>query len=522
MSRSQRKEIYDKIRQLAQKDQRYLDMAIQLQVYRRDENGTARPAELLGRVYGGRWDAWGHRYIDQPGTIHKIGCHPGQIELLTFSDDSVSRVLVLGAPGGGKTDCVVIRALINALERPGGVHGLIAPTSKRLTILWGKMLRILQPYGWLRETRMMDGTITIANGSKFQFLSAKKQSGDLGSPIAGYDLHSAVEDEQQNLTDEDLREIDARGRVNKNYQVFSTATNERVTEFQKRLNLYKSHPRYRLLRMRGDDNVFTPAEHWEKLKELWPKDEYERKVLGLDISAPDAVYPAFGTDYTIAPEPKIAEDITKELIADRFPAFAGKDVIIGADLGTRTSASVVLRAYRNPGQNDRLWWAVGEITTTAKTADYHAEEIKKWCVENRIDPNRVLLVGDPHSAQTDGKSDYALIRKAGLNLVKAAGTKIRKKHRFNMMNALLRDANGKSRFYIDCDDFRRPACGKLVDSLYGLRYGPDGNPETFGKGTRDLTHWADAASYAVFPWEKVRGQMKVEFAGTYERAAYGG
>lgn len=127
-----------------------------------------------------------------------------------------------------------------------------------------------------------------------------------------------------------------------------------------------------------------------------------------------------------------------------------------------------------------------------------------------------ILIGDPHAtgfgaagSKDADRSDYVIAKRDGFNIVRAnAGARIERKHRWSMVNALLCDATGQRRLYLAADEHNKPSATKLAESLGHLLYGPSGEPETHGKGTKggeDLTHTPDALGYLLYGWEKFRG-----------------
>lgn len=512
--RSPRRVLYERIAQLGDETKRYVDVAAQLRVYDHGPDDKPIPGALLPKVYGGRYDSWQKRYVGKPDKIAEISCHSGQVDLLTFNDAQILRVLALGAKGGGKTDGIVRRAILNALTAPGKAHGIIAPTAKRTLICWKKVLSILEPLGWIKEIQAKDDVIVLVNDAILPFFSAKRHSALLGSPIAGWDLHTAVEDEQQNIDEESLQEVDARGRTNAEYQIFSAASNEANAMFQERIREYKQAEGKRVIHFDCYSNVFTPRAYWEKLKANWPADVWERIMLGLDAPMTGRVYPAFSITENVVPRPRLGKDVTP-LIANR--RYGERyDYIIGTDFGTLKSASIVLKAYKDPkgDREDRLWWAIDELITVGKTTEWHIEALlERYPLSDELNRPNFVMVSMPHvNANQAGKkerTDYHLARKKGLHIVSAAGKPISRHHRFSMMNTLLLAADGKRRFFIDSDEHARSACPELVKSLYGYMQADVG----LKKDERDLSDASDAAGYAVFPWERIRGSQKMEKLG---------
>jgi hypothetical protein len=71
-----------------------------------------------------------------------------------------------------------------------------------------------------------------------------------------------------------------------------------------------------------------------------------------------------------------------------------------------------------------------------------------------------------------------------------------------MLNRLFRDASGRTRLYVDCDDRRSPAAPKLVEALETSERNDAGVAEWERKDARDKSHWPAALAHALWPWEK--------------------
>jgi hypothetical protein len=129
--------------------------------------------------------------------------------------------------------------------------------------------------------------------------------------LAGHDWHVCFPDEQQHIDDEGMREIEARGRINPHYQIFSSATNEAAQGFQARIRSYEASEDSAVVRFTGTDNCFTTLSHWEWLRTSgqWSKEEFDRIVRCLDVPRSGRAYPEFmdgsGGDGNIRPYPKL-------------------------------------------------------------------------------------------------------------------------------------------------------------------------------------------------------------------------
>lgn len=493
-------------------------MTARVRVYRRAlERDDAEAAEWMPDVYGGVWDTWARAYV-RLGDPYEIKIHPGQRKLIdAFDDPQIKRALALGAQGGGKTEGVIAAAVLLGLWWPGKTGGFVAPTRPRVKVIWRKFIKAIPPH-WIREVRPGDLEIILANGSLIQFFAAKKQARASGIPFAGNDWHWAVEEEQQDIDDDALEEVDARGRINPAFRVFSSATNEPYSHFQRRIKEYDSNPTRKVVRFTGPDNSFVKLSHWANLRANWDPESYRRKILCEDVPLDGRVYPSFsmhGNVKSVPPPSAVgrAVDITPLVTRDVYQT--PYRYVVGVDFGVRVCASVILQCYRPEGDTserpiDRQWWVVDEVVTESKTPDWHASQLLDWFRAKGLGPSAfIAITGMDSNSKDPDKSDFVLFRERGINLTRATyGKRISVPHRIAMINALLHAADGRRRLFIDCDSNGRIKARKTVDSLEGMRLNSSDRPETYGKGTKggeDLTHYTDALGYALFPFESFRG-----------------
>lgn len=539
MSRSERSLLREQIRSLLRADGRFVDMGAQLRVWRctcgvahreyarggsrhgQRHEGEAAPAELLPTVYGGRYDRLLRRYVGVPEQVREMKCHPGQVEVLTMDTTGILRVLALGSPGAGKTFAAVTRSLLMALARPNSTGGLIAPTNDRRQILWQAFLELVEPAGWLEDVSTTRKEITLVNRVIVQILAAKSSSKQYGNPLQGRSFDWAVVDESQNVDDEAHVEIAARGRrASKTFVIIETATNAQVPAFRVRLEHFKTNAQYRRINFTGYENPWIAPEWWERLRGDMSEREFREKVLAEDVPAEMLVYPRFQLAKTVAPRGVVPawvsdiqrrqwgklRDVTEQLTYERFGRAA--KYIIAQDFGVLVNAAEVLKAYR-AANGDLLWWVIDEVTSGGAT-DIHARKLLQY-----YDSDDVLVVADPHfNSKEADKSDYNIMRGEGLDVRPAATGTISKKHRIAMVNALLEDATGRRRLFIDCDANGTPRCRMLTRSFLTSQYNDHGEPEKERKaGLSDPSHWTSAVGFGVFPWERTTSGGSVEYVG---------
>lgn len=512
--RSPRALYLEKVRHLCAADpaDRYATVACRVRVYERGPDGNARPKRWLPDYFGGVYDRLSGRYtdVDPPADqIVEVPIHEGQLKFFELIDTpGITRVMGIGAQGGGKSEALVKVGQCLAAWRPGSLAGVVAPARDRLEILWDKFLATLDPIGWVEDVRLSKLEIVLKNRTMIKFRGAKRQSNKLGSPIAGRGWHWALEDEQSFIDDASLREVDARGRISKNYRVFSSATNDAIHEFQVRVREYETNPRKAVVRFSGWDNCFTPLEHWEKLKANWSKADYDRFIDCKDVPAEGRVYPEFSYKDTLIPATVATaaklRDITPELTANRYRTpFRW---IVGFDPGVIVTASVILKVYAGQGVGERRWHIVDEVTTRDKTSDWHAEQLKRWFREHGVPIGDVVVLMDPSYNKETDRSDLLMMRAAGFECHRSnGGEKIERRHRISMVNALLCDATGNRRLFLETGANGTPIAAKTAESFGTQKYKPNGELEKYHGTVYDVTHWTDAVGYAVFPWERVRG-----------------
>jgi hypothetical protein len=508
--RSPRKVLIEQLASAGDETDRYIDCAIRLRVHRRGKDGKPEPAELLPRAFGGVYDTFAAAYAPErrPGKIHELKVHAGQVPLITMiGAKGKRRCLGLGAPGGGKTMAIVVTVACLAVRKANGIGGVVAPTRARLGIVWGKCLELLGPLGLIASVSPGKKEISLVNGTLVQFRAAARRSEETGSPIAGHDWQWAVEDEQQDIGDADLREVDFRGRIAADFQVFSSATNEPRHEFQMRLQRYAAQPLYEVIRFSGYDNAFTPLEHWDAMKATMSAEDFDRYINAKDAPREGRVYPAFAYKENTAALPSPREDITARLCQDKYQV--PYQYIIGWDPGALVSASVVLKVFAGNGADERNWFVVDEILTRDATTEYHARDLRAWLARRGIRNEAVIVIGDPHENKDTDRSDYLQMQAAGFTVKRSnGGVQIERRHRISMVNALLKDATEKRRLFLAASGMGPPTAAKTAECFGHLMYTRLGDIDKRHGTYMDLSHPGDAVGYALFPFEKFRGSYK--------------
>jgi len=538
MPRSLASLLREEIAGLVGEEGRYLDMAAQLAVYRcscgvphhewpdgRDHAGHYPVrAEILPRVYGGRYDQVRRRYDAAPATdVLEVPCHDGQLPVLLFAEPGILRVLALGTPGAGKTTCAVIRGVMQALDHPGTQGALVAPVSDRRDVLVEKFQELV-PAHWVADQLPKGKGYVLKNDSTIWILSAKRASKQYGNPLQGRDWDWAVVDESQNVEDDSHREIAARGRrAGKRYQIIETATNAPLPAFRVRKERsFKGRAHNRLIRFTGYQNPWVEPEFWRQMKAEHSDRDFREFYLAEDVAPERLVYPRFSYASHICPRgqvPAWADEVTRRRwgrlvdVTEKITAEWSYDRpsrwILAQDFGVLVNATIALKAYQAEN-GDRLWWCCFEHT--GQHTDLHAQSLRQY-----FDPDECVVVGDPHmNSKESDKSDYHIFEAAGWFIRPAVHGKISVKHRLAMLNALLEDAAGVRRLFVDCDTAGVEKCPMLVRALLTSEMNDMGGDAVRKNGMQDMTHWPSAVAFGVFPWERVRGHGTVRTLGAGE------
>lgn len=431
--------------------------------------------------------------------------------------------VIVGAMGAGKTE-VLARAVILMAMRFGrnSAIGVVAPTQKRMQIIWQKVVSLLLTE-WVINTRVSDGEIELINGCRLQFVSAKIYSQSIGSPIQGYSWAGAGIDEMQDLEDTALADVFLRGRESRDgtYPVISTCTIKDSPNWRNRRAKFESEKTTTLYRMEATANPFVPPEYWESLREVLTPRQYQMRVEAIDARPEDATYPPFLRSLHVRALPTNARNITDKV--------AGCSMIIGHDPGTINDVSILLRAYEVKGEPSPLWWVLGELTTENETTEWHAVKLLETLRENwgvqfpDLSEPQAIVIADPYG-DTEVKPHVTVYKefiRAGFKIRPAQYSdktpgkpgSIPKEARIGMVNKLLRNAAGHTRLYFLPDANGVPLAKKLVGALETSERDAAGKAETAKKTRSDLSHWPAALGYGLYPFEKTRLSSPAQYQG---------
>ena len=172
-------------------DNRYIDIAFELEIYDRDIRGKLVSTGQKSEVFGGRWDKHILEWAGEPRKILTLKCSHTQFELVTCDSE---RIEGGGGRGGGKTKGGGLWSLKQMVESPMGYGRIIAPTYQHVWTARNKLMEFI-PYKWLIQKSILSRPypeFTLWTGHNVQFRSTKDPDG-----LRGWDGSWILSDEDQ-------------------------------------------------------------------------------------------------------------------------------------------------------------------------------------------------------------------------------------------------------------------------------------------------------------------------------------
>jgi len=264
-------------------------------------------------------------------------------------------------------------------------------------------------------------------------------------------------------------------------------------------------------RTRFDANPFVWPEHWERMRRNMSEREWKRRGLAMDVGPERQTYHAWARDEHVIAWPSLGmRDVTTKVLGKRF------GMLVGHDPGKLCDVSVMLKAVQVTGEARHRWIVVDELTTKQTTSEEHFSQLKKRLREAHGigDELDALVRCDPYTDSGETRPDrsvYLAAKGMGLHMRSASykngkgNGQVPKEARIEMVNRLLRSANGDTWLYAGCNDRRRPHAEQTVASLELSERDEAGRAEWQRKDSRDMSHWTAALGYALWPYEKLRG-----------------
>lgn len=481
------------LRNLLAPDSRFNDLAVQFVAYQRSEQGHTFPSGRESKVYGGRWDSWLGRYVDQADeqNILKLPCSDAQLDLILEDKSTVEGA---GGRGAGKSEGGDLRAVRHIVERPGERGRILSPTYPLTRIVWGKLLKMV-PGGWLlpgkQGIRRSDRELHFVNGSVVKFNSAKDPDS-----LRSDGFSWTFCDEAQDITTEAVDIAWFCLRDSADPRIWFSLTPKTGEPFD-RHQQYMEDPEARCIEFASYSNPFISRRVFDIAAKRMDKRRFGVEVQAdWDIIAqmeaedgPKHVFSSFNRELHALHWPAVnAKDITAQVVRRKIGQTA--DFIIGVDPNLDWPNYAVVYKVLAPlhtGEPNR-WVAIDVISSKG-----HTGHLGKRIKEAGYPASRCVIIPDA-SAHYNGL--YSSGPKSSARLLRAEGFTVKYPMKnplvvdsVNDMLAKISPADGDPSWFISL-----PECDELAEALEAAIWGKTGQKMDKSQG---VDHVIDAARYPI-------------------------
>lgn len=447
--------------------------------------------------------------------------------------------LVEGSEGSGKTTVLAkwhyVQWMRHLSEKREGLQ--TAPTNMRLGLVKREITKLWRPE-WFRYVNRKDFVgYELVDGCSIRMVSTHQKSADGGSPVQGFNSSWAGRDETQDQVAVHM-DIESRGRESKDgiYPQLGTATVKDSPDYRDLKALMLSEGEWalrKLLVCRSLDGTcanfemctpFVSRAFIESKLRTMTEREFRRRFFAEDQPPEFLIYSTWNRAVNLRPIPLGARKITS-IALSRKTGDRRDALLLGHDPGSAKSATVWLDAYDLPPKlaalhglptNEVLWWVREELFTVNDSHEVHATEAMKitreqFGVNLRPGEGRAHVRCQPLGAAED-KPDlqvFATWQRIGFHIKAAQYSKaghgvgqIKKDSRINMVKALLRNAAGQSRLFVEADERGQPKAKLLVAALETMQRDDKGRADHEKSVKYDKSDPPDALGYALWPFEK--------------------
>lgn len=423
-----------------------------------------------------------NRFLKKQSTLLTV--HKGQREVL--SNTRRFRVVVAGRRWG-KTQTAKV-AIIKASKVPNNLIWYVAPTyGMARSILWDE-LRDSIPRALvvsINETRM---SIKLRNGTRIELKGADKPD-----TLRGVGINFLVMDECQDIKEDTWKKVlrptlaTTRGQVvfigtpkqfNWLYEIYMFGQRDVVTNpdgTKTRTGFYFDRKGKRHV------NHWISWQYPTIMSPFIPKDE-------IDQARQDMTEKDFKQEFEASFETmsgRVYYCFDRAAHVGNFPFNPNLPIWIGQDFNIDPMSSVIMQ----PQLNGDIW-IVDEVILFGSNSQETANELAKryW---KMMDLNQITLYPDPAGSNRGhqrGESDLDILRAAGFKRMK-----YRRKHplvadRINDVNAMLRNAEGSARMFVN------HTCKHVIECFEKVIYKP--NSREVDKSL-NLEHPGDAIGYCI-------------------------
>lgn len=368
----------------------------------------------------------------------------------------------VGGFGSGKTEALIVRALLGKIQSPGTDRAFYEPTYDLIRMIaWPRFEEMLTDLGIpYRLTKNPHNILEIEGCGRIIFRSM-----DTPSRIIGYEVGDSDVDELDTLKMADAaevwRRILSRNRQKKASGVNTAAVATTPEGFRFVYDTWevKDLPGYELIRAPTSSNPYLPEGYIQSLKDIYPPHLLDAYLEGLFVNL------ATGTIYIGFDRVRCG---TNEVERDNEPLHIGMDFNVG-------NMSAVIHVKR---EGEPI--AVGEITKSYDTPDICR------VIKDRYPGHQISVYpdssGGSRKSNDAATTDLKVLRDAGF-AVYAPKKNPPVRDRINAMNAAF-----TKQYNVNID-----MCPTYVRCLEQQAYNANGDPDK----TQGLDHLPDAGGYFI-------------------------
>ena len=379
--------------------------------------------------------------------------------------------------GSGKSHAGVVKSIMLALQNmplPGMFVEPTFPAIRKTALpLFYKQLREYEiPYGYNKNEHVLTMFPKTPNATEIWLCSGHDPESLRGPTVAW-----ACGDEIALMKREVWGEIIARVRHGeaRTRKTFVTGTPDEYWVAE----LWEDDPKpgYVLFRSTPYENPANPDDYVKNIRESWPKEEIQRVIFGhFTRGGIGRAYKAFTRE----------DHVTRVSPLDpngKLSRVKHLPICLCCDFNVDPCIWLLLQ------HKNGIVYVYDEIVG----CDTNTQEMTDRFFEDYYKKNQeVIVYGDPSGkarATSASKSDYAIMRKAGLTDQRIATSAPKVKDRILAVNAKLRNGAGKISLFV------HPRCKRLIKDFEWVKYDKGG--AGLDKSKMEFTHASDGLGYFV-------------------------
>lgn len=408
-----------------------------------------------------------------------------------FYLSEASNPAFVGGYGSGKTYIHTVKGITLALQNPGLMGLVVAPTYRDLRDTnideWQNLLTefgILYTYN-----KSLYEMVLPWFGTKILFRSADDPERLKGPNVAwaGIDEIARIDEKIWGVLVSRVR----HPRANKK-QTFAVGTPEGLNWVYEK---WVENPRegYELFQASSEENFLLGPEYIQSLLDSHDEDEIVEKLHGqFSAGVKGRIYKRFSRDEHVIEFNPFSSNYGR--FDPALPSFVTCDFNI--------DPCVWLLGQHNPSKKKVYFF--DEISVSDTDTSEMTELLLLKAKQYDIRHTELVVYGDPSGASrhtTGSKSDYGIIKEAGFKEHQVARSAPPVKDRIVSVNKLLFNTNAN-------DDqislFVHPSCKKLIADFEQVKWKKGAGTTIVDKSNLKLTHASDAAGYFIHKEYNIR------------------